>query len=171
MQFKSNNLSVWRLIACGIVIVFSGACTEAPRESYQDKVPLVYAEGRAAKADWPSDGMLEQFSGYWYYRFAGDVDETWTREAPHFQAMAGRDFYNGYILSGAVHELKTLEVRRIERVSDNLFRVLIRLSFQRVGRELSTNLNDNWVLLDDQWYHVMRDPLAFPFSATLDEMG
>lgn len=149
---------------CVTILAICG-CGEQTESAFSDKIILSYnPEITKPESVWPDKKLEERFREYWYRRFAGDIDGVWKLEAPHFQFMAQRHLYDNYLSSSGVQFPLLVHVFEITSLGNHVYNVRVRMDLTRAGQERSVSMNDRWVKVQGDWYHVIRDPLVFPFS-------
>lgn len=145
-------------------------CGEESKTTEQDKtdldmIILTYTPDLEDKDRiWPDEKLKKEFTEYWYNRFTSDTQRAWKMEAPHFQFMASRQRYNNYVSSGKSQLPVHIHILEISSLGDYLYRIQVRIDFSRGLKDHSVIINDQWVNVQDNWYHIIRDPLIFPFS-------
>ncbi|WP_157493244.1 hypothetical protein [Desulfonatronovibrio magnus] len=138
---------------------------EDPVVDYLDKVSIVYAEtDESRNMQWPDDILPERFAEYWYQRFAGESSHVWSMEAPHFQFMASPSTYRNY-LARSQASLIEISINEIKKITEYKYQVICIIKIAREGRQHEISFSDRWVQVNGDWYHIIRDPIVFPFSA------
>lgn len=115
-------------------------------------------------SQWPDPDLESKFVRYWSLRFKGDKQrDLFQMEAPHFQAMAGFERYRVYLRNLPLGRLDRVKIHKLERISDNLIFVSMTVDYADAeGRKRSFSMRDRWVLVDNEWFHLIKDPLLFP---------
>jgi len=114
--------------------------------------------------EWPDKKLRNTFSDYWYKRFTGKPsEEIFNVEAPHFQKMVNFSRYDAYLNNFPKGEILRIEIAYFIPVTEYLYEIPMTIVFQGPrGQEQKMSVRDRWVMVEEQWYHVLRDPLAFP---------
>lgn len=158
------------IVCASVLIFFLAGCgqddTSVPEVSYLEMVSISYINEAEEDTNlhWPDDTLEEKFAKYWHYRFAGDTDHVWPMEAPHFQFMASPSTYSNY-LARSQASLLNIEISDIRQITEYKYHVICLISISRGGSKHDISFSDRWVKVNDDWYHLIRDPLIFPFSA------
>ncbi len=168
-------MNYFRMIKYVFVILFCcclliPGCSQDPAhdaESSLNEVKISYEQDRKEVLinSWPDEKLLNKFAEYWHKRLSGDIDGAWEMEAPHFQYLAGQGKYRNYLARSEAQMPLEIEVRNIRQVTDYKYLIDAELGIRRSGQEQKVTINDRWIKLDQQWFHVVYDPVIFPFSA------
>ncbi len=170
---KNMRIKKWikqlRLILCfcfTFCVFGCGPEVDETKESYLDKISIRYAadEDNYPDENWPDARLKERFAEYWYKRFSGELEELWIMEAPHFQFMANPQRYRNYLIQGMAQQPIEIEIKEINKITDYNYSILCQLEFWRTGKHHSIIIGDSWVFVDNEWYHILRDPFVFPFT-------
>ena len=159
-----NNFFYKILLATVLGIFFVAGCTQkmtANPDAHYEKIKYIYL---SEDIGWPDTRLEKKFSRYWNKRFTGkDPEGIYSYEAPHFQKMVLFPRYEAYLNNLPKGEILRIEIAEFIRATEYLYEVPLTIIFQgRDGREHSMGTRDRWVFVEGVWYHVLRDPLAFP---------
>lgn len=160
MLFKLKNRYIL-FILTGFVLSLSGCSDDVQELPYADKVKLTYAQDQEKELQWPQIELRPRLVEYWFHRFFADADAAWQIEAPHFRFMTENQKYENYLSQGQASFPVYIQVNSVKGLTDYRYEINLNLSFSRRGQEHSVQIKDHWVLVRDQWYHIIRDPIFF----------
>lgn len=160
-----NNF--WSMFFLGVMLICLTACgTQGNDAKYLDMLNINYSdtEEQDQSKAWPDKDLQERFAKYWHLKFSGQHEDLFGMEAPHFQFLAKQGVYESYI-SRSKGELKQVEIQQIKKISDYKYQINCKFSFSRANQEREVAIADRWVEVDDDWFHVIKDQVVFPFTA------
>ena len=159
---------LWCAILCALICLFAlpilgpGSALAGDMHDVIRYDPAFSAPEKA----WPDKELPRALVRYWQARMSADDDpqELFYLEAPYFQAIVSFGKYQNYIrLHKSKEQLDHLQVFAIEKMTDYLYVVRMKVHFQDAeGQVRSLSYRDNWVCVDGQWYHVIKNPVFFP---------
>ncbi len=91
------------------------------------------------------------------------MDACLNMEAPHFRFVVDRDRYAHYVEIVAKGKVTAVEI--LDPMLRTSFFVEVPMWMHKVspsGESLRIGMKDRWVKVNGRWYHLIRDPLAFP---------
>lgn len=146
----------------GLVVLFVASFVYASETPF-----IVYHEpqGGASKATWPEKDLAERFAQYWKAFQRGERDFCYNAEAPHFRYLHSLGRYGAYWSVVTKLRLESVEVFSIEQRTPDFVEVPMWLIKKDDNGEIvRVGMKDRWVKVSGQWYHLLRDPIAFPGS-------
>jgi hypothetical protein len=85
-------------------------------------------------------------------------------EAPHLQFMGSEKAYERFHSRSIGQILTKITVYGVDREHENLYKIRCEIHLSRFGEEKGAHIVDRWVKVQDEWYHVEKNPLIFPFT-------
>ncbi len=173
MKFRfSTELKLFRLIFLAAFVMAVLGCGNGEENQDNEQavaepevaIEFVETEEEGVVQKWPDSELKDRMARYWLTRFSGDSDGSWEMEAPHFQFIASKKKYENYLATSRA-DLQRIDVKEIKQGSEYFYQVDSILIFKRSGKAQELEVSDRWVYVDDQWYHVIWDPLIFPFTS------
>lgn len=156
-----------KLLAGIIVIILISGCAKfahiLTKEATVPELNFIYLSPETE--NFPDANLKNVFSVYWHKRFTGaPSEEIFTYEAPHFRKMVVYPKYDAYMKNLPKGDILRIEIASFIPATGHLYEIPVNIVFQgNDAKEQTMSLRDRWVMLDDgRWYHVLRDPLAFP---------
>lgn len=147
-------------VPLGIVLcVFALAPSSLGSETFTVRSHL----GENATVRWPEAELAKAFETYWAAFARRNVEACLSMEAPHFRFLVQRSQYAHYIEIVTKGDIKGLEI--LEPVLRTPFFVEVPmwvLKSSSSGEVLRIGMKDRWVKIQGRWFHLIRDPLAFP---------
>ncbi len=159
MAKKGVHLLVFIIVCMG-----TGGCAVLEKE-VGETAQLTYHESglKAGKTSWPDVALQDEFTWYWKNRLSGNWDKTWAMEAPYFREIAPMEKYKSLVAVHSGNEIAGIEIWEIVAETNRLITVKGKVSFNNKSSELKQFfVNDSWILVRGNWYHVFHDPILFP---------
>lgn len=157
---------IWCVLFVFLLGVIS--CPTAESKDIKDIITysLAYVPEKEAGGSpiWPDEVLKESFSRYWEVRFAPNLDNAWSREAPHLQYMGSKKAYKRFHSRLGGRKLQKITVSGIDKEHQYLYTVICKLHLQGEIESQIVHLKDYWVQVDKEWYHVGKNPIIFPSS-------
>jgi hypothetical protein len=138
-----------------MVLLLSAGCATTSDKTIQ----LIYQSDKASATIWPDKKMEKQFSKYWFNRFSGEIQANYAAEYPYFRERVSFPKYQTYVQHAEKNALVNMEIFQIRYVSDYLVAVDCLATIQIGSKIEKVSIIDRWVLVDEEWFHVIRDPL------------
>ncbi len=162
-----NNLTFKGLLALALLgmLLSSGCALKDPGTGtdFAKDFEVVLA---SEEISWPGSDLKKRFEQYWGLRFQGQIEEIRAIEAPYLQEMIPFGQYRNYMRGAGRNTLKKIEVFDIVQRSENFVEISLNLHFEKEsGEETTSGRRDRWVRAQDEWFHVIRDPLIFPATS------
>lgn len=147
----------FNLLAAVILLGVIASCAIVPVKT----VPLIYSNQSGADS-WPDSESQKRFGEYWYSRFIGQIEVGYQMESPDFIEMVEFNRYSNYFRHAMRNKLQKIEITNIRKETEYLVDVYCQLLIQGSDGEISrVSLLDQWVYVNEQWYHIMKDPMFF----------
>ena len=105
-------------------------------------------------------GLLRAVTLYWEARIERDHRKAFYLEAPYFQEVVLFDYYETYLKFFEKTPLKRIKIKKISCPNGNICELIMELHYADSTR----GLKDWWIKIKNKWYHVIKDPLFFPFT-------
>lgn len=160
MRSSWKPLSVLVMLGAAVLTahgLFAQADTE---DGAQDLIIKAHEEREKA---WPDTNLEHAFRQYWTAYSAANAEAMYAMEAPHFRFVITRERYQNYVDIVTRGGLTSLEYLTPRARSQSLYEIPLWLIRQGTDGELERiGLRDRWIRLGNSWYHVIKDPLAFP---------
>lgn len=158
---KKTNF-IFLFILCTLLTLNS--CTSRQSINYSD-FPVNYSKKSKNKnSEWPDKKLRKTFKSYWSEIYEGNLNEAYQIEAPHVQIMLGKQKFTNYTKYAQVNEIKKVEIQRIKKNGPYSYDIFAK--FELKGKNTDNNqfyLTDRWVILSNNWYHVIQNKSLFPF--------
>lgn len=118
--------------------------------------------------------LVEQFKKYWDARAGVNISDadnsgmniarSFSMEAPFVRDMLGDKKYETYIrLFHKGAEMKSLVVVDVKQTKDFYVTFLFEAVFLKKNQLEKRIINDDWVMVNGKWYHLLKNKLLFPF--------
>lgn len=153
------------LLGAALFAFLGSACSlkhGAPTPPFE--LPLSYSEQLQESGDqiWPSPELQQAFILYWTRIFSGDIENILPLEVPHVQFLVDERAYLAYIRSMSTATLNNLVIINItDPTPDQVhLRIIMHIDRNEVMHEI--HLNDRWVNVGGNWYHILHAPRFFP---------
>lgn len=117
-----------------------------------------------SKVQWSDPLLKDRIETYWVARLAkSSAENLFMLEAPHVQEMVDFKRYRAWWANLPRGEIDNINVLRKKQVSGHLFEIIMRIAYvHENGDNVRFDVQDHWVQVQDDWYHVLRNPLVFP---------
>ncbi|MEI6260563.1 MAG: hypothetical protein WCR46_11730 [Deltaproteobacteria bacterium] len=156
-MIKRKNLCAIAMLLFVVVAGMGAGCGAFGNKS----IAIVYSD-KIDSAIWADPNLQKRFNEYWYNRFAGYTEANFKMESPHFVEMIQFQKYNGYVQNAKKNKLLKIKIFDVEKETDFLVNVYGVLFLQSMGGEVTeSSIKDRWVRVDDEWFHLLYDPLFF----------
>ena len=149
-------------IACMALLQYYPSVSQAQAGNDKVREIIKYAsEGK--KVSWPDNALPSAVVEYWQTWASKDARSLFSQEAPFFQEMAHFEKYANYVqLIGAVSGLKKIRLFGLDKVTDHHYILRINVCLEDAeGEEKNMSRKDHWVLVQDTWYHVLKNSMIF----------
>ncbi len=149
--------------ALGVFLVVAAtAVTQGSEEALVRYVGQTAASGAAV---WPEEDLARRFADYWKAYRNGDKDMCFSMEAPHFRYLFSESRYAAYWNVTRKLPMERVEVHAVQLRAPFFVEVPMWLvKKDDKGQDVRVGMKDRWIKVSGQWYHLMRDPIAFPGS-------
>lgn len=129
------------------------------------RITIDYAPDADSKTIWPDADFQNEFCKYWTLRYDGNIEKTYAMEAPQFREQVTMMQYESYVKRTKDNALQKISINGSEKDGDNktYFDCNFHLKTQS-EKDILTYIRDNWILIDGDWFHALRDPLFFPIE-------
>jgi len=154
------------VMMCGCILVLSlSGCVGGLNQnriaiSYTDQIQKLSG---GVESFWPENGLKTAFLEYWNLRYSDAWRKSYEQEAPYFQEIVSRTYYERVIKGTVANRMEGIEIRSIQKISDQLYEIQIVFHIITSKNEKhELYFADRWVFAGKNWYHVMRDAIIFP---------
>ena len=152
---KRSHVSVCLILT--LVAAMVAGCAVAP-----SKTVLIAYTDKFGNDNWADAGLKQRFNEYWFNRFAGDVEANFKMECPHFVELTDFQRYKLFVQHAKESRLVKIELLDFQMETDFLANIYCDLFIQSANGEIvRSSLKERWVTVDNQWYHVLYDPIFF----------
>lgn len=156
-MIKRKNLCAIAMLLFVIVVGMGAGCGAFGNKS----IAIVYSD-KIDSAIWADPNLQKRFNEYWCNRFTGNAEANFKMESPHFVEMIQPQKYNGYVQNAKKNKLLKIKIFDVEKETDFLVNVYGVLFLQSIDGEVAeSSIKDRWVRVDDEWFHLLYDPLFF----------
>lgn len=148
-----------------LLLTISGCAGIKPAHDDRFFVPDFEIECKSQEdggCQWPH-GLETRFAKYWDMRFSGEYQESLLMEAPYIQYVVVPEKYEIYAKGMKDLRLDKIEIHSVNKITENMVIISMRLIFvDSSGKNKFNSRRDRWLLIDNEWFHVVRNPLVFP---------
>lgn len=134
----------------------------APQSGY--RIQAEYPASTDEAAFWEDSELRDAYFKYWQLRYSGQNDEAYKMEAPLFKEKVQPPLYKSYVRNTTKDELLKITLNRLDR-ENNIYTVDSQFKLKTLddGEKMLHHV-DQWVLVDGDWFHALRDPIFFRFD-------
>lgn len=164
---KQSRLNLAALNLLALILLFLSGCalkdTESSRQFHGADFDLECAAEDQDKCSWPDKDLPRRFVRYWSLRYTGPLQDLFAMEAPFFQYVVPQERYNNFFRSGFDLSVDKIRIYSVKEINKNLADVVMQVEhLDSSGRSKTMSYQDRWVLVEDEWYHVVQNSLVFP---------
>lgn len=145
-------------VLAAVVSLTLGACASLPAPAPTATPSAVFEQGHDSAFTALPPALAQPFMGFWGAVRAKDWKTARDFESPDFKAHFDDTFYSGY------HE-KAHDITKIQLLSSQieaekaLIQMRVHYRNPENNRETEYTFWDQWVLGQEAWHHILKDPL------------
>lgn len=149
-------------------LFFFSSCSTISRTS---QIRIDYAQSiqelpGGIESFWPNNDLKSVFVDYWSIRYSPNWKDSFKREAPFFQEIVEREWYENIIGAAVKNTLVKLDVQSIQQMNEYFYEINMEQVITNQKKEnIVLYITDRWVYAGNRWYHVIRDPNLFPAAS------
>ncbi|MDA3894689.1 MAG: hypothetical protein PF482_00935 [Desulfobacteraceae bacterium] len=168
LNLKTMRISYFKLTLLFFYITFpviiSGCSTHAslggPSPS-RCGITIDYAED--TENQWPDQKLEDAFCKYWTLRYTGNIQQTYSMEAPQFKDQVSIEKYELYVRRTKNNTLEKIVINDVGKKSSDLTHIDCNFFLKtKSDNGPSSSIRDKWIRIEGEWFHAMRDPFFFP---------
>lgn len=113
--------------------------------------------------------LVREFNRYWDFRAnintsGMNIAHTFSMEAPFMRDMLGEKKHEAYVkMFHKNAEMKDVKVLSVNVVKDFYVTFEFEASFLKKNEIEKRIINDDWIMINGKWYHLLKNRLLFPF--------
>lgn len=152
------------IVALGLFEMFLVALGAPISHAAETRISIVVSGSQSQKFNnWPNAALAQAFIDYWKFFIDGNHEGAYAAEAPHFRFLYGEDRYSPYFFGATksgIYEVQAMDpVLKGDFCAEIPIYVMKKLANGEITR---FGMRDRWIQVQGRWYHLLRDPIAFP---------